>query len=155
MAAYTDTIGFDKGGTAGHSANTSKVYCVSVDLDFVAITAARVAAGATAFATGDSLEVIQRPAKTLVLAVGVDVTTADGTASTIDIGFTGGDVDAWLDGVDANATGSFVGLGTNFTTALSTNYNATADTLDLLMLTAPQDASVMRIWAVMVDCSGN
>ena len=150
MAAYTDTIGFDKGGTSGHRDNSAKAYCLSVDLDF----AARVTAGATAFATGDSLAVIQLPAKTLVLAAGIDVTTADGTASTVDLGFTGGDVDAWIDGADANAVGSEVGLGT-LTVTVATCYNAAAETLDLLMLTAPQDASVMRVWAVVIDTSGN
>ena len=152
MAAYTDTIGFNKGGTAGHRDNAPKAYCMSVDLNFADITAARVAAGATAFATGDSLAVMQLPAKTLVLAAGIDVTTADGTASTVDLGFTGGDVDAWVDGANANAVGSAVGLGTN-TVTIATCYNAAAETLDLLMLTAPQDNSVMRVWAVVVDCS--
>jgi len=152
MVAYTDAIGFDKGGTSGHRDNAAKAYCLSVDLDFTAITAARVTAGATAFATGDSLAVIQLPAKTLVLAAGIDVTTADGTASTVDLGFTGGDVDAWVDGVDANSVGSAVGLGT-LTVTVATCYNAAAETLDLLMLTAPQDASVMRVWAVVIDCS--
>jgi hypothetical protein len=151
MVAYTDTVGFDK-GSAAHRANSPGVYCVSVDLDFASITAARVAASLTAFATGDSLAVIQIPAKTLIMAAGIDVTTADGTAGTVDLGFTGGDVDAWVDGVDANAVGSAVGLGT-LTVTVAGCYLAAADTLDLLMLTAPQDNSVMRIWAVMVDCS--
>jgi len=153
MAAYTDTIGFNKGGSAGHRDNAPKAYCVSVDLDFAAITTARSAAGATAFSTGDSLEVINLPAKTLILAAGIDVTTADGTASTVDLGYTGGDVDAWIDGADANAVGSELGIGTLSVTRAAGCYNASADTLDLLMLTAPQDASVMRVWAVLVDCS--
>jgi hypothetical protein len=39
------------------------------------------------------------------------------------------------------------------TTAIATNYHASADTLDMLFLTALQAQSKMRIWAVMVDCS--
>ena len=159
MVAYTDTVGFNK-GSAQHSANTAKMYLMEVDLDFAAITTARAAASLTAFSTGDSLAVLQIPAKTYIVAVGIDVTTADGTASTVDLGYTGGDVDAWIDGHDANAVGSAgpshvltegtpnVEIGHSFG-----RYHATADTIDLLMLTAPQDASVMRVWAICIDCS--
>ena len=153
MVAYTDTVGFDKGSASSRAATNNRTYLQEVTLDFEAITAARSAASLTALATGDSLEVLHIPAKTLILAAGIDVTTADGTASTVDLGYTGGDVDAWIDGADANAVGSEVGLGTLSVTRVATCYLHSADTLDLLMLTAPQDASVMRIWAVMVDCS--
>jgi hypothetical protein len=124
-----------------------------VDLDFPAIVAARLAAGLTALAATDSLAVLHIPAKTLILAAGIDVTTAETTSSTLDLGYTGGDVDAWVDGLDPTSITSAVGLGTLMTTAVSTNYHHTADTLDLLFLTALQDTSVMRVWAVMVDCS--
>ena len=90
------------------------------------------------------------------------MTTADGTASTIDIGHTGGDVDGYINGHDANAVGSACSVNNTlvegtpnvFEPALGNgNYYATADTIDLLMLTAPQDASVMTVWAVCIDCS--
>ncbi len=161
MAAYTDTVGFNK-GSAGHKANSSKMYLMEVDLDFAAITTARAAASLTTLATGDSLQVLSIPAKTMVMSVGIDVTTADGTASTVDIGETGGDVDGWINGHDANAVGSACstnntlveGTPNVFEPALGNGkYYGTADTIDMLMLTAPQDASVMRIWALCMDCS--
>ena len=161
MVAYTDTVGFNK-GSAQHTANSSKMYLMEVDLDFVKITADRAAASLTAFAANDSLAVLNIPAKTFVMAVGIDVTTADGTASTVDIGETGGDVDGWINGHNANAVGSACstnntlveGTPNVFEPALGNGkYYATADTIDLLMLTAAQDASVMRIWAVCIDCS--
>jgi len=153
MVAYTDTVGFNKGSAASTASTNNRVYLQQVDLDFPAIVAARAAAGLTALAANDSLAVLHIPAKTLILAVGIDVTTAETTTSTIDIGYTGGDVDAWIDGFDPTSVGSAVGLGTLMTTAAATNYHHTADTLDMLFLTALQDTSVMRVWAVMVDCS--
>jgi hypothetical protein len=153
MAAYTDTVGFNKGSAASTASTNNRVYLQQVDLDFPAIVAARLAAGLTALAATDSLAVLHIPAKTLILAAGIDVTTAETTSSTLDLGYTGGDVDAWVDGLDPTSITSAVGLGTLMTTAVSTNYHHTADTLDLLFLTALQDTSVMRVWAVMVDCS--
>jgi uncharacterized Zn-binding protein involved in type VI secretion len=161
MVAYTDTVGFDK-GSISHRANTSKMYLSEVTLNFATITTDRAAASLTALGTGDSLAVLQVPAKTFVVAVGIDVTTADGTASTIDVGETGGDVDGWINGHNANAVGSACstnntlveGTPNVFEPALGNGkYYSADDTIDMLMLTAPQDASVMRIWAVMIDCS--
>lgn len=159
MVAYTDTVGFSK-GSAQHTSNSAKMYLMKVNLDFAAITTARSAASLTALAATDSLAVLQIPAKTYVVAVGIDVTTADGTASTVDLGYTGGDVDAWIDGHDANAIGS---AGPAHVLSAATpdaeighsfgRYHATADTIDMLMITAPQDASVMNIWAICIDCS--
>jgi hypothetical protein len=153
MAAYTDTVGFNKGSAASTASTNNRTYLQQVDLDFPAIIVARAAASLTALAASDSLAVLHIPAKTLILAVGVDCTTANTAASTIDIGYTGGDVDAWVDGFDTASATSAVGLGTNMTTAIATNYHASADTLDMLFLTALQAQSKMRIWAVMVDCS--
>jgi uncharacterized Zn-binding protein involved in type VI secretion len=161
MVAYTDTTGFNK-GSAQHRDNSSKMYLSEVTLNFVTITADRSTASLTALATGDSLQVLHVPAKTFVVAVGVDVTTADGTASTVDIGETGGDVDGWINGHNANTAGSACstnntlveGTPNVFEPALGNGkYYSAADTIDLLMLTAPQDASVMRVWAIMIDCS--
>jgi hypothetical protein len=166
MVAYTiANLSANKvnvGTTAAHHETPEKMYRMEVDLDFVAITAQRVADSLTAFATNDTLQILNIPAKTFVLAVGIDVTTADGTASTIDIGETGGDVDGYINGHDANAVGSACSVNNTlvegtpnvFEPALGNGkYYATADTIDMLMLTAPQDASVMRIWAVCIDCS--
>ena len=161
MTAFTDTIGFNK-GSAAHRENSSKMYLLEVDLDFANITTERSTAGATALAANDSLAILQIPAKTFVLAVGIDVTTADGTASTVDIGETGGDVDGWINGHDCNAVGSACstnntlveGTPNVFEPALGNGkYYSAADTIDMLFLTAPQDASVMRVWAVCIDCS--
>lgn len=161
MVAYTDTIGFNK-GSAAHMEHNPKMYLMQVDLDFAQITTDRAAASLTALAATDSLAILQIPAKTLVVAVGIDVTTADGTASTVDLGETGGDVDGWIDGHDCNAVGSACSMNSTLVEGTPNTYGpalgggkyyGSADTIDMLFLTAPQDASVMRVWAVCIDCS--
>ena len=154
MAAYTDTIGFNKGSAASTASTNNRTYLQQVDLNFVTIVADRVTNSLTALAATDSLAVLHIPAKTLILAAGIDLTTVNTAASTIDLGYTGGDVDAWVDGFDCQtAATSAVGLGVLMTTAAATNYHHSADTLDMLFITAAQEQSVMRVWAVMVDCS--
>lgn len=161
MVAYTDTIGFNK-GSAAHMEHNPKMYLMQVDLDFAKITTDRTAASLTALAANDSLAILQIPAKTLVVAVGIDVTTADGTASTVDLGETGGDVDGWIDGHDCNTVGSACSMNSTLVEGTPNTYGpalgggkyyGSADTIDMLFLTAPQDASVMRVWAVCIDCS--
>ena len=96
MTAYTianlAADGVAVGTTAAHNANSNKMYLMEVTLDFPAITAARAAAGRAALAATDTLQVLNIPAKTFVMQVGYDITTAEGTASTFDVGYTGGDV---------------------------------------------------------------
>lgn len=157
MAAYTDTHGFNKGtATAGPLPNAAiyTVGVISVDMDFADITAARLAAGATALGAGDSLQVISLPAKTYVLRAGIDVTTAEGGTLTLDLG-DGADPDGYLDGVDGNVVASYastlaVAEGTPNTIVGFSNgkYYSAADTIDLVMVNAT-DTAVLRVWALV------
>tara|TARA_R110002012_G_scaffold321839_2_gene551777 strand:- start:150 stop:626 length:477 start_codon:yes stop_codon:yes gene_type:complete len=158
MATYTDSHGFNKGTAAHPSMGVTKVSVMEVDLNFATITTDRAAAGATALAGGDVIEVLSLPAKTLVLNVGLDVTTAEGGTLTIDVG-DGADPDGYLDGVNANTAASYCSAlalseGTpNTVTGLSDGkYYAAADTIDVKIVNAA-DAAVMRLWALVVDCS--
>ena len=147
MATYTDSLGFDKGTAAYPEKGSRATTMLSIDLDMVAITAARSAAGATALADNDILEVIRVPAKTLVLAVGLDVTTAEGGTCTIDVG-DGATVDGYLDGVnantvttggmriDANAFSGFNGVG-NFVMNSGNNNNLQGAITINIVTTAP------------------
>jgi hypothetical protein len=150
MATFTDSLGFDKGTAGFPDKGTRAATMVSVDLDMVAITAARSAAGAAAIGNNDILEVIRVPAKTLVLAVGLDVTTAEGGTCTIDVG-DGATADGYLDGVDANTIASYASSGNDEAFKMGKYYSA-ADTIDVKFINAA-DAAVMRVWALMVDCS--
>jgi hypothetical protein len=149
MATYTDSLGFNK-GTAAYDANgVDSVTKMEVVLDFAAITAARLAAGATALTAGDVIEAMPLPAKASVLAVGLDVTTAEGATLTVDVG-DGTDPDGYLDGVDGNAVASYATLdgATGYATG---RYYGSADTLDVTIVNAA-DTAVMRLWAVVADC---
>jgi len=159
MATYTDSYGFNK-GTAGFRADgLTKVTRMEVVLDFAKIAAARTAAGATALASGDVLEVIPVPAKALVMRVGYDVTTAEGATATFDLG-DASDTDGYLNDADLNAVGSGVmaltlASGTPNTVAGYSNgkYYSAADTIDVLLNNSSIDTAVVRIWALVADCS--
>jgi hypothetical protein len=159
MPTYTDSLGFNKGTAAAYPyEGTRAVTKIEVELDFAAIAAARAAAGATALTSGDVLEVIQLPAKTYVMAVGLDVTTAEGGTLTIDIG-DGSAADGYLDGVDANTVASYAsalalteGAPNTVTGYSAGKYYAAADTIDVKTVNAA-DAAVMRLWALVVDCN--
>lgn len=160
MATYTDSLGFDKGTASYPEKGRLDLTKLSVELDFAAITAARAAAGATALQAGDVLEALHVPAGTQVLAVGLNVTTAEGGTLTVDVG-DGADPDGFLDGVDANAVAGYSssqvtiseGTPNTISPALAFGkYYAAADTIDVKIVNAA-DAAVMTVWAVVANCA--
>ena len=154
MATYNDGKGYNLGtGSAHVAAGINKVSAVTVDLNFATITTERAAAGLTALAAGDVLEVVKIPANTLVLGVALNVTTAEGGTLTIDVG-DGTDPDGYLDGVNANTAAAYsldASAGTPTGYAGGKFYTA-ADTIDVVTVNAA-DTAVMSLTVVMVDCS--
>lgn len=161
MATYTDGVGFNKGeattGPLPHHA-LNKVGVISVTLDFAAITVARAAASLTALGAADVIAALPIPAKTYVLQVGLDVTTAEGGTLTIDVG-DGTDADGYLDGVNANTAASYATAlvlaegAPNTTTGYGEGkYYSAADTIDVTTVNAA-DVAVVRLWALVADCS--
>lgn len=151
MAAYTDTLGFNK-GTAAFPADVNAVSKFEVKLDFAAIIAARAAAGATALAATDTLQVINLPASSIVLSAGINVITAEttNTTATLDVGYTGGSPAA------ANAYGN--DLATNSTGLKAADLAnptvvASADTIDILLNTAVPANAVINVWAIVADAN--
>jgi hypothetical protein len=151
MAAYTDSLGFDK-GTAAFPNNVSSISMFEVTVDFAAVKAARLAAGATALAATDTLQVITMPANVVVLSAGMNVLTAEATntTATIDIGFTGGSPAA------ANAYGN--DLATNSTGLKAADLAnptivAAADTIDILLNTAVPVDAVIKFFAVVANAN--
>jgi len=147
MATVSSLAG---GATAGRTAG-SVPYLVSVDIDLAAAATAK----GSALATNDVIEAISVPTNTAIMAAGVEVTTAPsgGTAFSVDLGVTGGDVDAFVDGftVTASSAGDYATLAT----AGPVIVGGTADTLDLLCLgTTPDTSGVLRVWAVLMDVDG-
>jgi len=155
MATYTDTLGFNKGSAALPSNALHKVHLVEMILDFPAIIAARSAAGATALAASDVMEIIPIPAGTLVSNVGMVVTTAAGVTSTISIG-DGSAAAGYLAATSANAAGTSGGVpvlssGAFAPTLSGGKVYAAADTIDITLGTAVPAAAVVRIFAMFTD----
>ena len=142
MATYDVTGPSTAGARPGRfSAGVRTPYLVENVIDVSAINSD---AGA---AQNDVLQVLDIPAETLVLHAGIEVLTALSSSVTLDLGITGGDVDTFVDG-DANATGYSVLTNT------ARPVIASADTLDLLVLSAASSAGKVRIFALLCDVSG-
>jgi hypothetical protein len=152
MAAYTDSLGFNK-GTASYPANISEYLSkFEVVLNFADIVAARAAAGATALAATDTLQIISLPAGSVVLSAGVNVITAEttNTTATFDLGFTGGSpaaANAYANDVASNSTGLKAADLANPTVV------AAADTIDLLLNTAVPANCVVKVFALVLNAN--
>ena len=151
MAAYTDSLGFNK-GTAAFPANVTEVSKFEVKLDFAAIVAARAAAGATALVANDTLQVIALPAGSVVLSAGLQVTTVESTntTATFDFGYTGGSPAAANVYCDDFACTSVAMDSDNLA---NPTVIKTADTIDILLNTAVPTDCVLQAWAIVADCS--
>ena len=87
MATYERTI--SGGGTAGHPSRMPTPYVVT----------SQVWDTADGGAGGDVVQLVDVPADTMIVAGALEVLEARGNGQiTMDIGFTGGDVDCFLDG---------------------------------------------------------
>ena len=138
MATYNRT---GAGGTTGHPANGRTPYLVENTIDISAINSS------SGTADGDIVQALDIPAETLIMEAGVEVITALSSSVTLDLGITGGDVDRYVDG-DTNATGF------SAPTATARTIVASADTLDVLVLSADAAAGKIRVFAVLCDVSG-
>jgi hypothetical protein len=151
MTAFTDTLGFNK-GTAAFPSNVTAISKFEVTLNFATIIAARLAAGATALAATDTLQVISLPAGSIVLAAGVNVTSAEttNTTATFDLGFTGGSpyaANVYANDVVSNTT------GLKAADLANPSIIVTADTIDLLLNTAAPVNCVMNVFAIVADAA--
>ena len=150
MAAYTDSVGFNKGTAAFPDSSPVKKF--EVELDFAAIVAARAAAGATALAATDTLQVINLPAYCVVLAAGLNVVSAEttNTTATFDFGFTGGSpaaANVYCDDFASNA------VAMDSDNLANPTVIKTADTIDILLNTAAPANAVVKAWAIVADCN--
>ena len=147
MATYNRTA--TGGGTAGHPANASVPYVVTSPVW-------DTADGGTG---GDVVQLIDVPEDTMIVSGVLEVLEARGNSQiTMDIGFTGGDVDCFVDG-SACAAGF-----TPFLEAASgaSGSNArmltSADNIDALILdggSSGESALRFRIHVVLADVSRN
>jgi hypothetical protein len=149
MTAFTDSLGFNKGVAA--YPDTAAVYKFEVELDFAQIVAARAAAGATALAAGDTLQIVALPAYSVVLAAGLNVVSAEttNTTATFDFGYTGGTpaaANVYCDDFASNA------VAMDSDNLANPTVIKTADTIDLLLNTAVPANAVVKAWAIVANC---
>jgi len=149
MTAFTDSLGFNKGVAAYPDGQA--VYKFEVELDFAQIVAARAAAGATALAATDTLQVIALPAYSVVLAAGLNVVSAEttNTTATFDFGYTGGTpaaANVYADDAASNA------VAMDSDNLANPTVIKTADTIDLLLNTAAPANAVVKAWAIVANC---
>lgn len=128
-----------------------KPYLVEVEIDLAAAATAK----GSALAANDVIECITVGANTAVLFAGAEVTTAPagGTACTADLGITGGDVDAFVDGmtVTGASAGDYAALANTAVPIVVT----ASDTIDLLLLgTTPDTSGKIRVYACLMDVDG-
>ena len=139
-------------GTHPSRAIRKEPYKVEVDLDFAVATTTK----GSDLAAADVLQVIDVPAKTMVWAAGFEVVTPSDGDFNVDVGITGTDVDAFVDGFDcdSNSTGDM----TNLPAAYQPQVVASDDTIDVLLTSggsAYPTSGVWRAWAVMQDVSND
>jgi hypothetical protein len=115
-------------------------------IDFDALATAT----GTALALSDTYQIFDVRAGDIVVFMGFDIETVATAAATIDIGFTGGDTDGFIDGITANDASPTVvtapfGL-------LSGTRIASADTIDALEKSGAQTlaGAVIRFWAIII-----
>ena len=147
MATYNRTA--TGGGTAGHPSNAPVPYVITSPVW-------DTADGGTG---ADVIQLIDVPADTMIVAGCLEVLEARGNGQiTMDIGFTGGDVDTFLDG-SACAAGFSPFLEASIGASGSNCRMLTsADTIDALIIDAGstgESALRFRIHVCMVDVSVN
>lgn len=127
-------------------------YLVENFINFADITAAK----GSAVAAADTVEALTVPAGTLILNAGLQCMIADNaTALTLDLGFTGGDVDEFVDGFDHAAAAAGAYSAYLATDPQWIAPSTSADTIDLLIATLTDAPTVgqVRVWALLCDVS--
>lgn len=129
-----------------------KPYMVEKEIDMAAAATAK----GSALAAADIIEAITVGANTMVMAAGMECTAtpSGGTGTVLDLGITGGDVDAFVDGFafDSASAGSYATLANTACPILVT----ASDTIDVLIqaATTVSTAGKVRVWAVLMDVDG-
>jgi len=150
MATFNATS--SGGGTVGHSASAANAYVMTSPV--------YDAVDNTDLSQGDIVQLIDLPADTYVIGGCIETLEASGNGQiTFDVGFTGGDVDCFVDGAQSNSA-----VFTPFltTTAGATGSNAAmvtaASTIDLLVIDGGSSHTAVwrfRAHVILADVSRN
>ena len=146
MATYNAT--HSGGGTVGHPSANAKAYVVTSPV--------YDAVDNTDLEQGDVVQLIDLPADTMIVGGCLENLEASGNGQiTFDVGITGGDVDAWIDGGASNGT-TIIPFGA--TDSTDSAMVTSADTLDLLVIDGGSSKTTawrFRAHVVLVDVSKN
>ena len=128
-----------------------KPYMVEVEIDLAEAATAK----GSALAANDIIQAITVGKNTVVMFAGMEITDAPagGTGASIDLGITGGDVDAFVDGftLTGGSAGDYATLANTATPILVT----ASDTIDMLLLgTTPDTSGTVRVYACLMDVDG-
>lgn len=133
----------------GNSARGRKPYMIQTEVDFAVAASDK----GTALAASDVIPALTVGGPALIMAAGFEVTEAHAGTSTdtaFDLGITGGDTDAFVDGFDFD--GASVG---DYTPAAAGGMQVVAadDTIDILLqaMTGTTTGGKVRVWAIVMD----
>jgi len=137
------------GGTTGHPGNVARPYVMT----------SQVHDTADGGAGGDVIKLIDVPADTMIVSGVLEVLEARGNSSvTLDIGFTGGDVDCFIDGsVLAAGFTPFLEAATG-ASGSNARVVTSASTIDALVIdsgSTGESAARFRVHVVLADISKN
>lgn len=141
-------------GTGGMVAAAGQVAVENINLNFATIATARTAAGSSALAAADVMQLIGVLAKTWVVATFIRVVTAEGATCTVDLG-DGADTDGYqndsdINGAVASLTSSLITTAYSLAVAGGKVYTAD-DTIDLIPNNNATDVAVIEVFALCVD----
>jgi hypothetical protein len=133
----------------GNDARGRKPYLIQNTLDI----AAQIVINGADYAALDTETMLNVPKGTVILSAGIEViTSASGTTATVDLGFTGGVVDKYVDGLDIIGASDGDFGSSPAAEAAQIMVATAADTIDLLFVTeAALTAGKLRVWAVCMD----
>lgn len=149
MSNYAST---DVGQPTGFT-SVGHLYTLVKEIDL----AEAVTEKGSALAQGDIIQVMTIPADSLLLGGGIkviSVMTGTSTDATIDVGVTGGTVDAFVDGFDLDAAAA---NATSVANPMEVQYVAANDTVDILIVT--QTGTItggkIRVFALIAPVSAD
>ena len=141
-----------KAAARGNSQRGRNPYMVQAELNM----ATALSDKGSALAASDVIPIMDIKKGTMILNAGIEVVTATSAGtSTCDLGVTGIDPDAFVDGFDSSS-GSAAGTLSQNPAAYQPIMCVADDTLDLLLATQSGTAMTtgkLRIWAVLMDCT--
>lgn len=108
----------------------------------------------SAYVSADVLQVIPLPAKTAVIAAGIELVTSAAGGASLALG-TGAAAAKWVSAGLTSATVGLMALAPQPSTTAAMLITNALDTIDVTINTSAPGAAVINVWAVLQDVSNN